>query len=105
MAMLANNLSTLGVSASQMDNTFNTTSLMLQWLPSTGEFGLYGTFGDYDYHEKVATRVGVHYTHSTRRQAEPAGHQRDREQPDPPDRRQRHLHARICSARASPSRR
>jgi hypothetical protein len=65
MAMLANNLSTLGVSASQMDNTFNTTSLMLQWLPSTGEFGLFGTFGDYDHHEKVATRVGGHYTHST----------------------------------------
>ena len=37
---------------------------MLQWLPTTGEFGLYGTFGDYDYHEKVATRVGVHYSHS-----------------------------------------
>lgn len=65
MAMVANNLSTLGVSASQLDNKFDTTSLMLQWLPTTGEFGLYGTFGDYDYHEKVATRVGVHYTSST----------------------------------------
>jgi hypothetical protein len=65
MAMLANNLSTLGVSASQMDNTFDTTSFMLQWLPTTGEFGLYGTFGDYDYHEKVATRLAAHYTHST----------------------------------------
>jgi hypothetical protein len=65
MAMLANNLSTLGVSASQLDNTLDTTSVMLQWLPSTGEFGLYGTFGDFDYHEKVATRVGVHYTQST----------------------------------------
>jgi hypothetical protein len=64
MAMLANNLSTLGVSASQLDNTPNTTSFMLQWLPTTGEFGLYGTFGDYDYHEKVATRLGWHYTHS-----------------------------------------
>ena len=65
MAMLANNLSTLGVSASQLDNVVNTTSFMLQWLPTTGEFGLYGTFGDYDYHEKVATRLAVHYTHST----------------------------------------
>lgn len=64
MAMLANNLSTLGVSASQMDNQLNTTSFMLQWLPTTGEFGLYGTFGDYDWHEKTATRVGIHYTHS-----------------------------------------
>ena len=65
MAMLANNLSTLGVSASQLDNTIDTTSFMLQWLPTTGEFGLYGTFGDYDHHEKVATRVAGHYTHST----------------------------------------
>ena len=62
MAMLANNLSTLGVSASQIDNKLDTQSYMLQWLPTTGEFGLYGTFGDYDYHEKLATRLGVHYT-------------------------------------------
>jgi hypothetical protein len=65
MAMIANNLSTLGVSASQIDNKLDTTSLMLQWLPTTGEFGLYGTFGDYDYHEKLATRLAGHYTHST----------------------------------------
>ena len=65
MAMIGNNLSTLGVSASQLDNTFDTTSVMLQWLPTTGEFGLYGTFGDFDYHEKVATRLAGHFTHST----------------------------------------
>jgi Protein of unknown function (DUF3011) len=64
MAMIANNMSTLGVSASQLDNGINTTSLMLQWLPTTGEFGLYGTFGDFDYHEKMATRLGGHYSHS-----------------------------------------
>jgi Protein of unknown function (DUF3011) len=64
MAMIANNLSTLGVSASQIDNVLNTTSLMVQWLPTTGEFGLYGTFGDYDYHERLATRLAAHYTHS-----------------------------------------
>jgi Protein of unknown function (DUF3011) len=64
MAMLANNLSTLGVSAAQLDNRLHTTSLMLQWLPTTGEFGLYGTFGDFDHHEKLATRLGAHYTHS-----------------------------------------
>ena len=34
------------------------------WLPTTGEFGLWNTFGDYDDHQKVATRIGVHYTHS-----------------------------------------
>jgi len=64
MAMIANNLSTLGVSAAQLDTTFNTTSAMVQWLPTTGEFGLYGTFGDYDWHEQVATRVGAHFTRS-----------------------------------------
>jgi hypothetical protein len=64
MGMFANNLSTLGVSAAQLDNKFDTQSFMVQWLPTTGEFGLYGTFGDYDYHEKVATRLGVHFTHS-----------------------------------------
>ena len=65
MAMIANNLSQLGVSALQMDNTFDTTSLMLQWLPTTGEFGLHDTFGDFDDHENVATRLGAHFTHST----------------------------------------
>jgi hypothetical protein len=65
MAMLANNLSTLGVSASQLDNTIDTKSLMVQWLPTTGEFGLYGTFGDFDHHENLATRLAAHYTHST----------------------------------------
>ena len=64
MAMFATNLSILGVSAAQLDNKFDTQSYMLQWLPTTGEFGLYGTFGDYDYHQKAATRVGVHYSHS-----------------------------------------
>ena len=64
MAMVANNLSILGVSATQLDNRLDTQSFMLQWLPTTGEFGLYGTFGDYDDHQKVATRLGSHYTHS-----------------------------------------
>ena len=72
MVMLANNLSTLGVSAAQLDNNFDTQSYMVQWLPTTGEFGLYGTFGDYDYHEKAATRVGLHFTHSLEeRQSQP----------------------------------
>jgi len=64
MAMFATNLSILGVSATQLDNKFDTQSYMVQWLPTTGEFGLWGTFGDYDNHQKVATRVAAHYTHS-----------------------------------------
>jgi hypothetical protein len=53
------------VSAAQLDNTLDTTSFMIQWLPTTGEFGPYGTFGDYESHEKVATRLAAHFTHST----------------------------------------
>ena len=63
-AMVGVNLSVLGVSALQLDNRLDTQSFALTWLPTTGEFGLYGTFGDYDWHEKLATRVGVHWSHS-----------------------------------------
>src|SRR5262249_2515529 len=64
MVMLGNNLSTLGVNSGQLNNKLDTQAYSVQWLPTTGEFGLYGTFGDYDWHEKVATRVGAHYTRS-----------------------------------------
>jgi hypothetical protein len=64
MAMFANNLSTLGVSASQLDNRMDTQSFSVQWMPTTGEFGLLNTFGDFDNHKDVATRLGVHFTHS-----------------------------------------
>jgi hypothetical protein len=63
-AMFANNLSTLGVSASQLDNKIDTQSFSVVWLPTTGEFGLWNTFGDYDDHQTVATRLGVRYSHS-----------------------------------------
>ena len=72
MVMLGNNLSTLGVSATQLDNGLNTMSYSVTWLPTTGEFGLYSTFGDYDWHEKLATRFGAHYTKSREdRQSQP----------------------------------
>ena len=93
MAMLGNNLSTLGVSAAQLDNHLQTTSFMLHWLPTTGEFGLYGTFGDFDYHEKRGHPTGRPLHAKPRGQAEPAGHKQHREQPDPAHGRQRHLHA------------
>ena len=71
-AMLGNNLSQLGVDATQLDNTLDTVSLALWCMPSTGEFGPNGGFGDFEYHEEVATRFGVHYTHSTEdRQSQP----------------------------------
>jgi len=73
MAMVGNNLSVLGVSAQQLDNRLNTQTLMLQWLPTTGEFGLYGTFGDYDDHQMVATRFAAHFTHSIENRQEQPG--------------------------------
>jgi hypothetical protein len=73
MAMVGNNLSTLGVSAAQLDNRLATQTGMLVWMPTTGEFGLYGTFGDYDDHQMVATRFGAHFTHSVETRQEQPG--------------------------------
>jgi len=64
-AMIGNNLSTLGVSSKQLDNRFDTVAASVWWMPTTGEFGENNGFGDYDYHQKVATYVGLNYTHST----------------------------------------
>lgn len=64
MAMLGNNLSTLGVSASQLDDKLATWSVMLNWMPTTHEFGPWGAFGDFEGHEDLATRYGVHFTDS-----------------------------------------
>jgi hypothetical protein len=62
IAMIANNLSTLGVSAAQLNNGFNTVSTSLVWTPTTGEFG--PGFGDFEHHDKLATRLGAHFTRS-----------------------------------------
>jgi hypothetical protein len=61
-AMVANNLSTLGVQASQFPGRFNTFSGALVWMPSTGEFGQ--GFGDFEEHDQVATRFGIHFSRS-----------------------------------------
>src|SRR6516225_6526841 len=61
--MIGNNLSTLGVSSAQLDNHFNTIATALVWEPTTGEFGK--GFGDFEDHQQVATRLGLHYTSST----------------------------------------
>ena len=59
--MLGNNLSTLGVSASRLDNKFNTLSSALVWVP-TGEYGQ--GFGDFEDHQRPTSRFGIHYTRS-----------------------------------------
>jgi hypothetical protein len=61
-AMLGNNLSTLGVSALQLDNGYNTFSGALVWTPTTGEFG--PGFGDFEQHEKLSTRLAGHFSRS-----------------------------------------
>jgi hypothetical protein len=62
--MLGNNLSQLGVDGVQLDNSFNTVSGALWWMPTTGEYGPGEGYGDFEYHEEPATLFGVHYTRS-----------------------------------------
>ncbi|HIL23283.1 hypothetical protein [Alcanivorax sp.] len=63
-AMLGNNLSQLGVSGNQLDDGLNTASGALWWMPTTGEYGPGEGLGDYEFHEQLATRFGIHFTHS-----------------------------------------
>jgi hypothetical protein len=63
--MLGNNLSQLGVDAGQLDAGLNTFSGALIWLPTTGEYGFRDNdMGDFENHDKIATRVAVHYSQS-----------------------------------------
>jgi hypothetical protein len=62
--MIANNLSALGIAASQLDAQLNTMSGALWWMPTTGEFGPAMGFGDFEGHEKPATLFGIHFTRS-----------------------------------------
>ena len=70
--MLGNNLSQLGVDAGQLGNDMNTISSALAWMPTTGEYGTASSFGDFEGHDRVATRVGAHYSRSDEdRQSQP----------------------------------
>ena len=72
-AMLANNLSALGIAASQLDAELNTMSGALVWMPTTHEFGPAEGFGDFEGHEDVATLFALHYTRSREdKQQQPA---------------------------------
>src|SRR5215212_3920550 len=65
-AMIGNNMSTLGVPASRIDNGLNTFSGALVWFP-TGDFedGFSGQgWGDFEHHEKFSTRLAVHFSRS-----------------------------------------
>ena len=56
-ASMNTNLSQLGVTAAN-EGRGMAYSASMQWMPTTGEFGPRGGFGDLEYHEKLATRFG-----------------------------------------------
>jgi hypothetical protein len=61
--MVGNNLSSLGIKAAQLTRNMSTSGSLL-WMPTTGEFGPRGGYGDFEYHEKLATRFGISFCHS-----------------------------------------
>jgi hypothetical protein len=56
--MLSNSNSALGVRASQLDRKM-TSGASLWWMPTTHEFGPRGAYGDWENHDRVATRFGI----------------------------------------------
>jgi len=62
-ATLSNSNSALGVKASQLDRKF-TWGSSVWWMPTTQEFGPRGAYGDWEHHDRLATRFGMSYTNS-----------------------------------------
>ena len=60
---IGNNLSNLDITAVKLTRDLSK-GVSLSWMPTTGEFGPRGAFGDYEEHESLATRFGVAYTNS-----------------------------------------
>lgn len=56
--MMGNNLSQLGVTSTQLTRDF-AYGATIWWMPTTGEFGDKGGYGDYEIHQKLATRFGL----------------------------------------------
>src|SRR5262245_48033029 len=61
--MIGNNLSNLSVAAVKLTRDLASAG-SLTWMPTTGEFGPRGAFGDYENHQELATRFGTAYTRS-----------------------------------------
>jgi hypothetical protein len=61
--MIGNNNSNLDVPAAKLDRELSA-GFALTWLPTTHEFGPRGAFGDYEEHERLATRFNLAYTYS-----------------------------------------
>jgi hypothetical protein len=62
-AFVGNNSSSLGIKATQLDRSFSS-GASTWWMPTTKEFGPRGAYGDWEMHDKVATRFGVSTTQS-----------------------------------------
>ncbi len=56
--MAGNNSSALGITAAQLDRHLST-GASVWWMPTTHEFGPRGAYGDWEWHESVATRFGI----------------------------------------------
>lgn len=61
--LIGNNNSNLDVPATKLDRDLSG-GFAITWLPTTREFGPRGAFGDYEHHQKVATRFNLAYTYS-----------------------------------------
>jgi Protein of unknown function (DUF3011) len=55
---VGNNSSSLGIKAAQLDRTMSWGASAF-WMPTTREFGPRGAYGDWEMHDRVATRFGV----------------------------------------------
>jgi hypothetical protein len=62
-AALGNNLSQLGIVAGNLTRNLSK-SASLTWMPTTKEFGPRGGNGDFEEHQKLATRFGASFVHS-----------------------------------------
>jgi hypothetical protein len=56
--MVGNNSSALGVKAAELDRQMSS-GVSFFWMPTTHEFGPKGGFGDWEHHDKIATRFGI----------------------------------------------
>jgi hypothetical protein len=70
--MIGNNNSNLDVPAVKLDRDLSG-GAALTWLPTTGEFGPRGAFGDYENHQNLATRFNLAYTYSPEDRQAPIG--------------------------------
>ena len=66
-SMLANNMNAVGVDYDQLDDKMDTFSTGIWWMPDSERSELWygGSFGDFEEHQNLSSRFGIHYTHST----------------------------------------